>query len=204
MALVPEDLDQLKIGEAVLKQERKGARGTGLFVTDVDAPPSLVLSVLRSFVEYPDMIPVVRHADVNYNNGTHARVHYKVSKFQLGVEVLHSVDGEAGVVSFDLDQAQSGPVLREASGRWSVEPSPCGDPARSRVTLSVSLRASSLLPHWLVDYAAQRAMRRATSWLKPYMAQRWREQREGLTRMLRVQMLQESVRSTHQLRLRTA
>lgn len=43
----------------------------------------------------------------------------------------------------------------------------------SRVWLRVDLCAASWLPHWLIDYASERALTRATAWLKPNVEQLW-------------------------------
>ncbi|CAK0795478.1 unnamed protein product, partial [Prorocentrum cordatum] len=97
-----------------------------------------------------------------------ARCHYRISRFQLGVSVVHSVDLGAGLVCFDLDRESPGVFLQEVSGFWHVQPEPDGRPGFSRVWLKVDdLRAAGWVPCWLVDYASERALRRATAWLKP-------------------------------------
>lgn len=175
-SLTAAECQQLRLGGQVQKQERDGHTGWGFVVMDVDAPPSTILGCLTEFQAYPGMIPVVRHAEVLSRGRTAdgiatARCHYRVSKFWLGISAVHHVDLAGGLVRFDLDPDVSGMVLREASGFWHVTPSPDGAAGRSRVWLRVGLRASSLLPHALVDYAAERALRRATSWLRPHVEQ---------------------------------
>ncbi|CAE8595607.1 unnamed protein product, partial [Polarella glacialis] len=106
-----------------------------------------------------------------------AKCDYRISKFFLPVSVEHSLDRSAGTVRFDLDENKSRLVLQEASGYWFVEQSPDGPPNTSRVWLCVqSLRASALVPWSIVDYAAERALRRATCWLKPVMEERWKKE----------------------------
>jgi len=152
--------------------------GSGMVVVDVNAPPAVVLECLGSFEEYPQMIPVVRRAEVlsrtSAEGTTLARLNYRLSRFWLSVSVAHAVDPSAGAVRFDLDPSSSKHVLREASGSWHVEQAPGDHPGRSRVWLRVMLRASAVLPHWLLDYASERALRRASSWLRPHVERLWR------------------------------
>jgi hypothetical protein len=60
-------------------------------------------------------------------------------------------------------------VMRGADGFWFVESIP-DRPDISRVWLVASITCSSLVPRMIVDYAASRALPRATTWLKPYFA----------------------------------
>lgn len=187
--LTEADAQQLAQGLTVLRQVQLGPVGTGLVVMDVDAPPSLVIERLSAFEEYAGIIPVVRQSDVTSRgsrpDGTvHARADYRISKFWLGVSVVHKVDYADGTVSFELDASVGRAVLHEAAGTWRVEPV-ADKPASCRVWLEVGLRASSLLPHWIIDYAARRALRRATSWLKPYMEDLWHERQLQLWGMRR-------------------
>mmetsp|Transcript_38478 Transcript_38478/g.86768 ORF Transcript_38478/g.86768 Transcript_38478/m.86768 type:complete len:330 (+) Transcript_38478:77-1066(+) len=179
-SLTPTDIETLQSGQPVQKQQREGTMGSGLVVFEVAAPPSVVLDCLGNFEDYPQMIPVVRRAEVlsrspTLDGGILARLNYRISRLWISLSVVHVVDTIAGVVRFGLDTTSSRTVLQEADGFWQVEQAPGDHPGRSRVWLRVSLRASSLLPHWIIDYAAERALRRATSWLKPYTEQLWRE-----------------------------
>lgn len=184
--LSEEDRLELSRGRPVQKQERQGNKGWGFVAVEVDAPPQLVFRCLESFEDYDGMIPVVRDAKVlsrtqpDANGVSHARCQYRVSRFFLGISAVHRVDRQARIVRFDLDPSVAGMVLREASGFWHVEPLPgpggASDGSRCRVWLRVGLRASSLLPHCLLEYAADRALRRATSWLKPHMEELWQRE----------------------------
>jgi len=179
MALTDDELRRLRAGFPVKKQERDGQRGCGLFVVDVQAPSSVVMRCLQEFERYPQVIPVVREATVRARGREQdgcidTLMNYKVSKFWLNISVRHVVDSEAGKISFDLDQSSNKVVLKEASGVWHVEPSP--ESGKTRVWLQVALRASRVVPHWIVDYAAERALRRATAWLKPHVEDLTRRQ----------------------------
>mmetsp|Transcript_133200 Transcript_133200/g.297216 ORF Transcript_133200/g.297216 Transcript_133200/m.297216 type:complete len:338 (+) Transcript_133200:110-1123(+) len=187
-SLTEAEHQQLRMGGQVQKQERDGHTGWGFVVMDVDAPPSTILGCLEAFQAYPGMIPVVRQAEVvsrgrNADGTVTARCNYRVSKFWLSISAVHHVDLAGGLVRFDLDPDVSGMVLREASGFWHVTPSPEGGSGRSRVWLRVGLRASSFLPHALVDYAAERALRRATTWLRPHVEQLWAAQQRRAARL---------------------
>lgn len=176
--LTTAELWRLRQGHQVLRQERDGARGWGFSVVDVDAPVELVQARLAAFEEYPGMIPTVRDAEVHSRSfdergGLMARCTYRVSKFWLGIAAVHVVDDDANMVRFSLDERARSPILSEASGFWHVEPVASG---LSRVWLRVELNASSLLPGWLVNYASQRALKRASVWLKPHMERLWREE----------------------------
>eukprot|EP00929_Paragymnodinium_shiwhaense_P063762 TRINITY_DN31890_c0_g1_i2.p1 TRINITY_DN31890_c0_g1~~TRINITY_DN31890_c0_g1_i2.p1 ORF type:complete len:415 (+),score=54.77 TRINITY_DN31890_c0_g1_i2:117-1361(+) len=189
-ALTAADQQLLAAGDIVRRQERKQenghSTGRGLFVADVDAPPSVVLGCLQDFENYSRMIPVVRHVEVTSRvtedpakGCFQAWCDYKVSKFFLPFCVNHSVKLQEGSVDFKLHPSNVGLLLRKAVGKWIVRPAPGGDPNRTRVYFTVRLRASWLCPHWLVEYAAGRAMKRATSWLRPYVEEAWKRQKLG-------------------------
>jgi hypothetical protein len=165
------------MGHKVQRQEHHGSAGEGFVVQQVDAPPSVVLRCLESFEDYAGMIPVVRQvssaSSIRVADGvTGTRCSYRISKFWLRVSVVHTVDHGKGLVRFELDPFLPGLVLREASGFWMVQPVE-DNPSQCRVWLVAGLKASSLLPHFIVDYAAERALRRATSWLRPHVEALW-------------------------------
>jgi len=167
--LTDEEYDQLRTVHKVQRQEQHGSVGWGFLVMDVPTPPRLILDALASFDEYPDRIPVVRGARVNSlghlpDGVLHARCTYWVSRFWLKVSVVHTFDAAAGLLRFNLDESVSQPILRDVTGFWYVEPLP--GQRGSRVWLRVGVGASPLVPMWIVNYAAERALRRATSWLE--------------------------------------
>ncbi|CAJ1441144.1 unnamed protein product [Effrenium voratum] len=172
----------LKQGRHVQRQTRQGPQGNGLVVFDVHAPASLVLDCLADFANYPAMIPVVRKAHVHISHvaddGTlTAHCSYRISRFYLSVAIVHSVSREQGLVRFDLDPTISAMMLKEVTGFWYVEPLEGSD--CSRVWLKVDLCAANWLPHWLIDYASERALNRATSWLTPKVEQLWSHMAES-------------------------
>ncbi|KAG5187518.1 hypothetical protein JKP88DRAFT_178923 [Tribonema minus] len=97
---------------------------------------------------------------------THAE--FVISRFRLLVRVLLTARPSAGTVEFQLDPTAAGAGLfKEARGVWYVEPAPEGRAGVSRVWLVASLRVQRAVPGFLVDYAAARALPRATAWVKP-------------------------------------
>lgn len=167
---------KLKQGLHVQRQTREGPQGQGLVVFDVHAPAALVLERLADFENYPAMIPVVRKATVHCSHvaddGTlTAHCSYRISRFFLFVAIVHNVSREEGVVRFDLDPTVSAMMLKEVTGFWYVEALEAE--CVSRVWLRVDLCAANWLPHWLIDYASERALTRATAWLKPNVEELW-------------------------------
>lgn len=167
------DKQRLRRGLAVQKQERRGGGGWGVVVMDVDASVSTVLGVLEAFEKYKDVIPSVRDVGPvkreEVRDGLYrVRCTYKLSRFRLAVSAVHVVDRSQRTVRFGCDPSASGGLLREASGSWYVEPQ-ADDPSKSRVLFRCCLHAAEWVPQWLVEYGAQRALRRATSWLKPHV-----------------------------------
>ena len=73
------------------------------------------------------------------------------------------------MVRFELDPdcTKAGrAVLREATGFFFVE-SPPDRPGYSRVWLCAEVDVNRFVPGVIVDYAAGRALPRASNWLKP-------------------------------------
>lgn len=182
--LTVEEKSQLARGLRVQRQTRQGPQGQGLVVFDVHAPPELVLERLTDFENYPYMIPVVRRAKVHSHRVTEAGTElmwcsYRISRFLLGVSVVNTVNRTAGFVKFDLDHNVSAMMLQDVTGFWHVEQLGDHQQVLSRVWLRVDLRAASWLPHWLIDYASERALSRATAWLKPNVEELWSQSVTG-------------------------
>ncbi|CAK8991313.1 unnamed protein product [Durusdinium trenchii] len=126
------------------------------------------------------MISAIRAAEVLERDGLSstcqsARCSYRITKLWLEVPTVHHLEPSCGRISFDIDPAATGLVLREASGFWQVRP--CRNPADSRVVFRVYAHASDLMPNWLVEYGARKCLKRATAWLKPYAEELWQKSR---------------------------
>ncbi len=81
----------------------------------------------------------------------------------------------------DPDSSQYRSILEMAEGTWYIDDRPADRPAGwTRVYMSATVKVNSLVPLWLVEYAAERALKRATAWLKPYVEQRTWEKKERL------------------------
>ena len=168
--LSPRDLMALARGERVEKQSREGRKGVGVVVVDVFAPAETVFETLCRFSMYEDIIPTVRSSKVLSSDGMNTMTEYLLSRFMLRVNVLNRIFRDQRVVKFRLDDTRQNMVFREAQGFWYVE-QPSDRPfGWSRVYLSASIVASPLFPSLFMDYAASRALPRASKWIQPHFA----------------------------------
>jgi hypothetical protein len=155
-------------GERIQKQNREGRSGYGIVVVDVDAPVETVFDELTRFHDYAEMIPTVRQARVFSSSPKRVVAEFRVSRFALRFNVAHSIMREQRLIKFELDNSRSNMVLRKANGFWYVQQPADRPEGVSRVWLSAEVVASMLVPTMVVDYAAKRALPRATKWLQPY------------------------------------
>ena len=186
---------RVKKGERIQFQDDMGRAGSGFVVWDVKAPASVVWDCLLDFQSYPQTIPTVREVvmytnthlkedyraekPVDFEDGTAAickhgvpsvtRAQFQLSKFRLKIAAVHKYrpHPKGDYMIFTLDPASTNMVLKFAKGIWYTESNPDGKEGYTRVWLLCELRVSRILPQWIVDYAAKRAMPRATTWLKP-------------------------------------
>lgn len=194
-SLDPEQSRRLVNGERVQFQDDMGRAGSGYVVWDVKAPASVVWDCLLDFQSYPQTITTVREVvmytnthlkedyraerPVDFEDGTAAickhgvpsvtRAQFSLSKFKLKIAAVHKYrpHPKGDYMIFTLDPASTNPVLKYAKGIWYTQSDPDGKEGYTRVWLLCELRVSRILPQWIVDYAAARAMPRATTWLKP-------------------------------------
>ena len=193
--LSPEQKKQVMRGERVQFQDDMGRAGSGFVVWDVKAPASVVWDCLLDFQSYPQTIPTVREVvmytnthlkedyraekPLDFEDGTAAickhgipsvtRAQFSLSKFRLKIAAVHKYrpHSNGDYMIFTLDPASRNMVLKYAKGIWHTQSNPDGKEGYTRVWLLCELSVSRLLPQWIVDYAAARAMPRATTWLKP-------------------------------------
>jgi len=193
--LNPEQSRRVIRGDRVEFQADMGRAGSGFVVWDVKAPSSVVWDCLLDFQSYPQTIPTVREVvmytnthlkedyraekPVDFEDGTAAickhgvpsvtRAQFQLSKFRLKIAAVHKYrpHPKGDYMIFTLDPASTNAVLKYAKGIWYTESNPDGKEGHTRVWLLCELKVSRILPQWIVDYAASRAMPRATSWLKP-------------------------------------
>ena len=162
------DLRILHDGGRVQKQARSGRTGNGVVVVDVKAPLQDVFNRLRKVDEYDKYIPTVRSVNA-YSKGDDKMIKAEVSlsRFNLKVNVVHEILPNNRLVKFSLDADKPNLVLKKAGGFWYME-DVADRPGYTRVYLSASVDCSIFVPTFIVDYAAARALPRATSWLKPH------------------------------------
>jgi hypothetical protein len=193
--LTEEQKQVLDRGERLQEQTKMGRDGSGYVVVDVKAPEYVVWECLLDFESYTETIPTVR--DVTMLTSTHlksgyhsekpvmtegrqqlrhygtpslTRAAFTLSKFRLKIAAIHNYrphpDGH--YMDFRLDPDCTNLVLKAAKGVWYTQTNPDGKGEEyTRVWLLCDLKVSRALPSFIVDYAAQRAMPRATTWLKP-------------------------------------
>lgn len=192
--LTIEQKSKLVNGERVQEQSRMGREGSGYVVLDIEAPPYIIWECLLNFESYPEQIPTVRGMQlytskkldtgfVNekpvmpgtgretrlYGTPSITRASFILSKFRLNIAVIHkyTLHPKGDYMEFTLDPSCTNVVLKGAKGTWYTEENPDERKGFTRVYLLASLQVSRALPKFIVDYAAQRAMPRATNWLKP-------------------------------------
>ena len=158
-------------GERLQKQSRSGRTGHGLVVCDVKADASLVYAVLSDVQRYPIRVPTVREAAVQYDH-PHAKIckaQFKLSRFHLEINAELRCLRDRNAIEFRLDPDRSNSVLEQARGFWYVEDAATygREKGWTRVWLVADVTCSPLLPSFLIDYAASRALPRATAWLTP-------------------------------------
>lgn len=166
--LTSEDLDNLLRGERVQKQDRSKSHGEGLVVVDVNASPEIIFSHLSRFDAYQSMIPTVRKVEVLTITPRGTEAEFSLSKFMLKVNVLHTVNKKERTIKFALNPNRVNPVFSRAAGFWHVEAPTDRPNGYSRVYLSASISVSRFVPPFLLDYAASKALPRASTWIRPY------------------------------------
>jgi len=194
--ITAEQQRQLDVGERVQFQSDMGREGSGFVVLDVRAPPDVVWKCLLDFQSYPSTIPTVRdvtmytntHLSGDYRSErplafedggmatlepgvpSATRAAFTLSKFRLKIAAIHKYTPHpvGDYMIFTLDPACTNLVLKSAKGVWHTQSNPDGKGEDyTRVWLLCEVKVSRLLPQWITDYAARRAMPRATTWLKP-------------------------------------
>lgn len=185
---------KLADGERIQEQSRMGREGSGYVVLDVEAPPYIVWECLLDFESYPELIPTVRAMQLytstklntgytgekpvlpgtgretrHYGTPSITRACFVLSKFRLNIAAIHryTPHPKGDYMEFTLDPSCTNMVLKGAKGTWYTEENPDGREGFTRVYLLAGLEISRALPTFIVDYAAERAMPRATTWLKP-------------------------------------
>ena len=193
--LTNEQEQALARGERVQEQSKMGREGSGYVVMDIPAPAYAVWECLLDFEKYPENIGTVRSMRMftnthlkqtyiseqpvpagmgmgtrHYGNPSIARAAFVLSKFRLNIAAIHQYQPhpDGHYMTFTLDRACANMILQDAKGIWYTQENP--ETGITRVYLLCELRVSKVLPTFIVDYAAKRAMPRATEWLRPTVA----------------------------------
>eukprot|EP01042_Synura_sphagnicola_P003721 gene3721-4642_t len=95
---------------------------------------------------------------------------FSISKLRLKVAMRHTIRAEERLINFSLERNRPNPVLRSAEGFWFVESPADRTDGYTRVWFHAAVIASPLLPASLVDYAAGKALAKATNWIQPYFS----------------------------------
>lgn len=175
--LTTEQEAQVDRGERVQYQSDMGLEGSGFVVMDVNAPSDAVWDCLLDFESYPETIPTVRDVKMmetkpperQYGIPSETRASFTLSKFRLRIAAVHkySPHPQGHYMVFTLDPTCTNLVLQNAKGVWHTQENVNGKNGVTRVWLLCELKVSNMLPKFIVDYAARKAMPRATAWLKP-------------------------------------
>ena len=168
--LTKAELQQLRQGERVQRQSRVGPVGHGLVVMDVQADVSTVLAVLSDVQRYPQRIGTVREAIVQPGGSRNlCKARFKLSRFELDVQAELYLSKNRNMLEFRLDKSggMQGAVFDEARGYWYLEACPEREEGWTRVWLNARVQCSPLLPSAVIDYAASKALPRASTWLAP-------------------------------------
>lgn len=181
-------------GERIQEQSRMGREGSGYVVLDIEAPSYMIWECLLDFESYPELIPTVKSMQLytstklntgfvnekpvmpgtgretrHYGTPSITRASFILSKFRLNIAAIHQYTphSQGDYMEFTLDPSCTNIVLKGAKGTWYTEENPDGRVGFTRVYLLAGLQISRALPKFIVDYAAERAMPRATTWLRP-------------------------------------
>lgn len=169
--LSSEEQFDLYNGKRIQRQHRFGRQGHGLVVVDVPASIDEVFDTLVKFHKYEEMISTVKAARIYYANETCNAAEFCLSRFHLKVNVVHFINKQEKSIRFTLDKNRFNPALKYVEGHWNLEEVSGREGDATRVWLNIELEASRLVPPFIVDYAAGRALPKATLWLAPYFAQ---------------------------------
>ncbi len=181
-ALSDGDKMQLAAGLRVQRQTRDGGAGSGLVVFDARGTPEDVWRQLAAIERYRELIPTVRRVEIRETSAERGRrgavtaalrtrALFVMSKFCIRANVVHAWRPEDDALEFALDARSTNVVIKEAAGFWHVEEAPEDrGPGWVRVWLSAHVRISRAVPGKVVDYAASRALPRATVWLQELLS----------------------------------
>ena len=146
-----------------------GAR-RGVVVFKVEAPPSVVWSVIRDFKSYPSWIDELGSTHIYKRQNEHTYVEFKARHWLMGDTrwfARHDYpapDSTRTWGSWTLDYARRSDI-DDTVGFWRVQAVP-GEAGSSIVTYSTDVQFSIWLPRLVRNRVVRRGLRQATEWVK--------------------------------------
>jgi hypothetical protein len=175
--LSEQQLIAVQAGEIVQEQSEMGRHGSGFVVQDVPSSEEALWNCLLdvdSYVENIRTVRSMRRTDPSSNAATYGtpsttRACFTVSKFQLqiGTVLKYQPHADGHYMELTLDNDFSNAVLQSAKGIWYTQR--ISDNV-TRLWLLCDLTVSPLLPPFIVDSAATKAMPSASTWIRPAVA----------------------------------
>ena len=164
--LTADDLVKLATGDAVRKQSRDGQGGRGIAVQDINAPPSVVLSKISYFKNYPTMVDEVKLCEIYEQENDHIKTRFIIGALFVKVEYFidHTFKPDEGYMSWTLDYSRDSD-LDDSVGFWVVQPHP-DKPQWSRLFYSVDVRLRGWVPGAIEEILVRNGLTKATSWVK--------------------------------------
>jgi hypothetical protein len=177
--LSEQQLIAVQAGEIVQEQSEMGRQGSGFVVQDVQANEETLWNCLLDVDSYVENIRTVRSMKrtdqtssstaTTYGTPSTTRACFTVSKFQLqiGTVLKYQPHADGHYMELTLDNDFSNAVLQSAKGIWYTQR--ISDNV-TRLWLLCDLTVSPLLPPFIVDSAATKAMPHASTWIRPAVA----------------------------------
>ena len=165
-ALTAAERDTLDREGAVERRSRLGRVGRALVVVDSAMAPDAAWAAVRDVAAWPRRMRGVKRARVAAGRGGALRAALAVTKLRLPANLVFTEEdaGEnAHVLRFSLDRDRANVALEAVDGAWRVAPRAGGG---CRVSLEAEVGACAIVPASLVDAVAEKALRRATAWLR--------------------------------------
>jgi hypothetical protein len=181
--LSEQQLLALQAGEIVQEQSEMGRQGSGFVVQDVQSSEETIwnrcLLDVDSYVDNIHTVRSMRRTDksssstlqrVEFGTPGTIRACFTISKFHLQIGTVfkyqpHATDGH--YMELTLDNDFSNAVLQKAKGIWYTQR--ISDNV-TRLWLLCDLTVSPLLPPFIIESAATKAMPHASRWIRPTVA----------------------------------
>lgn len=173
--LTPFEQDRLATQGRVERRSRRNRVGEAFVVVDTKLPADLVWSALLDINTWSSRMRGVRSSLVREERNEAIRAAFKVTKLRLPANLVFTPLAEDPVptdptvaaprtLAFTLDDECTNLAVENLVGFWHVEDLPDG--RGTRVYLKASIGACALVPMSALDYVADKALARATEWLR--------------------------------------